>query len=157
MFLTKSELKPELKSDMGPDSELVSSAAFASKSKMSLREVTHMSERESPMILISKLVNAEFLNYEKIIPSLDDYKTILEVDASILSESIASVTSISNEKFKALKVSILDNNTIQITTSGQNGSLGTKLLNCDLIEYNSNKIFGGELIKEFSDFTHKIV
>ena len=26
-----------------------------------------------------------------------------------------------------------------------------------LIEYNSNKIFGGELIKEFSDFTHKIV
>ncbi len=139
MFLTKSELKPELKSDIALDSELISSAAFASKPKMSLRDVTHMSERESPMILISKLVNAEFLNYEKIIPSLDDYKTTLEVDAAILSESIASVTSISNEKFKALKVSILDNNTIQITTSGQNGSLGTKLLNCDLIEYNSNQ------------------
>ncbi|MFO1130312.1 MAG: DNA polymerase III subunit beta [Rickettsiales bacterium] len=85
--------------------------------------------------LTSKLINAEFIDYDKIIPNFKEYKYLYQINAAILAESIYKVTAISNEKFKALKCDFFDN-IIQITSYGQNDAKAVDIIS--IINLNIN-------------------
>lgn len=82
--------------------------------------------------LKSKLINAEFIDYDKIIPNLTDYKYTYKINAAILHENINKVTAISNEKFKALKC-IFFNSSVEIMSYGQNDAKATIMIDIENI------------------------
>ena len=61
----------------------------------------------SLLILLAKLINSSFPDYESVIPQTNDQ--IMLVDCKSFSESIDRVSTISNEKFRTVKFDISSN------------------------------------------------
>lgn len=84
--------------------------------------------------LISKLLNANFPDYESVIPKKNDL--IMKVDSSSFSETIDRVSTISLEKFRTVKLEISEDLCV-VSSFGQEKSAGTEQIK---VNYNGPKI-----------------
>ncbi len=80
------------------------------------------------LIVVSKLVNASFPDYESVIPK--DNNQIMTVDCKSFSQTIDRVSTISDEKFRTVKFSISGNNCV-VSSFGNDKSIGTENVNVD--------------------------
>jgi DNA polymerase-3 subunit beta len=76
-------------------------------------------------VLSSKLIDGTFPDYERVIPSGND-KT-MSVDCKAFSKGVDRVSTISTEKSKAVKLSLLDSTLTLSATSPENGSASEEL------------------------------
>ena len=86
------------------------------------------------LIVVSKLVNASFPDYESVIPKDNDQ--IMVVDCKSFSQTIDRVSTISDEKFRTVKFSISGNNCV-VSSFGNDKSIGTE--NVD-VEFSGSEI-----------------
>ena len=80
------------------------------------------------LIIVSKLVNASFPDYESVIPK--DNNQIMTVDCKSFSQTIDRVSTISDEKFRTVKFNISGNNCV-VSSFGNDKSIGTENVNVD--------------------------
>ncbi len=80
------------------------------------------------LVIVSKLVNASFPDYESVIPK--DNNQIMTVDCRSFSQTIDRVSTISDEKFRTVKFSISGNNCV-VSSFGNDKSIGTENVNVD--------------------------
>ena len=80
------------------------------------------------LVIVSKLVNASFPDYESVIPKDNDQ--IMVVDCKSFSQTIDRVSTISDEKFRTVKFSISGNNCV-VSSFGNDKSIGTENVNVD--------------------------
>lgn len=84
------------------------------------------------LVMISKLVDAEFLAYESLLP--DDYTSKLAIRSDILSEVVDRVSAITNDTARAVKVS-QKSDVINISAYGETKGLAKEtLINTDNTE-----------------------
>lgn len=88
------------------------------KIKFSLDQIT----------LTSKLVNANFPDYESVIPKNNNL--VMITDCKSFAETIDRVSTISNEKFRTVKLEI-DNNKCVVSSFGEEKSAGTEQISVD--------------------------
>ena len=72
------------------------------------------------VILISKLIDGTFPDYQRVIPNNNDQ--ILEIDRRSLTEAVDRVSAISNEKSRAVKLNVSNNKLILEAFSPDHGS-----------------------------------
>lgn len=84
--------------------------------------------------LISKLVNANFPDYESVIPKSNNL--IMTCDAGLFSDTIDRVSTISNEKFRTVKLEI-SNDICVVSSFGEEKSAGTEQI---IVNYKGPKI-----------------
>ena len=80
------------------------------------------------LVIVSKLVNASFPDYESVIPKDNDQ--VMVVDCKSFSQTIDRVSTISEEKFRTVKFTISGNNCI-VRSFGNDKSIGTENVNVD--------------------------
>ena len=80
------------------------------------------------LVIVSKLVNASFPDYESVIPKDNDQ--VMVVDCKSFSQTIDRVSTISDEKFRTVKFTISGNNCI-VSSFGNDKSIGTENVNVD--------------------------
>ena len=80
------------------------------------------------LVIVSKLVNASFPDYESVIPKDNDQ--VMVVDCKSFSQTIDRVSTISDEKFRTVKFAISGNNCI-VSSFGNDKSIGTENVNVD--------------------------
>ena len=80
------------------------------------------------LVIVSKLVNASFPDYESVIPK--DNNQVMVVDCKSFSQTIDRVSTISDEKFRTVKFTISGNNCI-VSSFGNDKSIGTENVNVD--------------------------
>ncbi len=93
--------------------------------------------------LISKLLNANFPDYESVIPKNNDLE--MKVDSSSFSETIDRVSTISLEKFRTVKLEI-SNNLCVVSSFGQEKSAGTEQIKVNYSGPNININFNAKYI-----------
>ena len=84
--------------------------------------------------LLSKLVNSNFPDYESVIPK--DNNLEMQCDSDIFYETIDRVSTVSNEKFRTVKLEINENICI-VSSFGEENSVGTEQIS---VKYNGPKI-----------------
>ncbi len=77
------------------------------------------------VILITKLINSNFPDYESVIPK--EQEQIMKVDCKKFSETIDRVSTISNEKFRTVKFHIKENLCL-VSSSGTDKSSGKETI-----------------------------
>ncbi len=77
------------------------------------------------IVLISKLVNANFPDYETVIPKNNNL--IVKCNTKSFSETIDRVSTISSEKFRTVKLSI-QNNKCTVSSFGEEKSAATEII-----------------------------
>ena len=80
------------------------------------------------LVIVSKLVNASFPDYESVIPKDNDQ--VMLVDCKGFGQTIDRVSTISDEKFRTVKFSISGNNCV-VSSFGNDKSIGTENVNVD--------------------------
>jgi DNA polymerase-3 subunit beta len=71
-------------------------------------------------VLISKLIDGAFPDYQRVIPAEND--KVMEVDAKVFAEAVDRVSTISSEKSRAVKLSLDKDRLVLSATSPENGS-----------------------------------
>ncbi|MFC3230865.1 DNA polymerase III subunit beta [Marinibaculum pumilum] len=72
------------------------------------------------VVLLSKLIDGTFPDYERVIPSGND--KVMEVDAALFSKAVDRVSTISSEKSRAVKLALEPNKLVLSATSAEQGS-----------------------------------
>jgi DNA polymerase III subunit beta len=78
--------------------------------------------------MISKLIDGTFPEYDNFIPG--DNSNILKINGKVLSDVIDRVSTVTIEKFKAVKIT-LSEKSVEITASGQDLGSAKEFINCD--------------------------
>lgn len=76
-------------------------------------------------VLLSKLIDGTFPDYERVIPSGND--KIMEVDAAALSKAVDRISTIASEKTRAIKFSLAEN-TLSLSASNEDNGQGVEQL-----------------------------
>lgn len=84
--------------------------------------------------LISKLVNSNFPDYVSVIPKANNLE--MQCDSNCFYETIDRVSTISNEKFRTVKLEISEN-TCTVSSFGEENSIGTEQIS---VRYEGTKI-----------------
>ena len=95
------------------------------------------------LIVVSKLVNASFPDYESVIPK--DNKLIMTTDCRAFAETIDRVSTVSIEKFRTVKLDI-SNGLCVVSSFGQEKSAGTEQIKVDYSGPNININFNAKYI-----------
>ncbi len=91
-------------------------------------------ERINKSVLISKLIDGNFPDYEKVIPN--NNTNILKVDRDVFSMAVDRVSTIINEKSPAIKFKLLKN-LMNISSVDSESGLATEDI---IIEYSGNQM-----------------
>jgi DNA polymerase-3 subunit beta len=86
------------------------------------------------VVIVSKLINASFPDYESVIPT--DNNQMMIVDCKSFSETIDRVSTISDEKLRTVKFEISSNN-CTVSSFGNDKSIGTESVK---VEYSGPQI-----------------
>lgn len=97
----------------------------------------------SNIIVTSKLLNANFPDYESVIPK--DNKLIMTTDCKAFAETIDRVSTVSIEKFRTVKLDI-SNGLCIVSSFGQEKSAGTEQIKVEYIGPNININFNAKYI-----------
>ena len=95
------------------------------------------------LIITSKLLNANFPDYESVIPK--DNKLIMTTDCRAFAETIDRVSTVSIEKFRTVKLDI-SNGLCVVSSFGQEKSAGTEQIKVDYSGPNININFNAKYI-----------
>lgn len=72
------------------------------------------------LVLLSKLIDGTFPDYERVIPAGND--KVMEVDAALFSKAVDRVSTISSEKTRAVKLALDNGKVVLSATSSDQGS-----------------------------------
>ena len=95
------------------------------------------------LILTSKLLNANFPDYESVIPKKNEL--IMKTDSDSFAETIDRVSTVSSEKFRTVKLDISENLCV-VSSFGQEKSAGTEQLKVEYSGPNININFNAKYI-----------
>lgn len=85
------------------------------------------------MVMVSKLIDGTFPEYEAFIPQNNNYKLI--IDAKLLADVVDRIATITMDKFQAIKLS-LSRNVIEIFASGEARGVGREIIQCSTAKEN---------------------
>ena len=71
-------------------------------------------------IIISKLIDAEFPDYNRVLPK--DNNKVLKVDKKLLTNIIDRVSTVASDGHKGIKFTLTENNLVLESSSAENGS-----------------------------------
>ena len=102
------------------------------------------------VVLVSKLIDGTFPDYERVIPAEND--KLLEVDTKSFAEAVDRVSTISTEKSRAIKLALDKGNLVLSATSPDAGTATEEIE----VSYSSDAMEIGFNSRYLLDITHQI-
>jgi len=102
--------------------------------------------------LTSKLIDGTFPDYERVIPKNND--KVLEIDPAVFATAVDRVSTISNEKSRAIKLTLANRHMVLSANSPENGSASEELeINFDYppMEIGFNSTYLLDVTKQMSE------